>query len=277
MNNQENISVIGCGWLGLPLAIDLVKKGYQVKGSTTSQSKIETLKNNAIDPYLIHFSKNSEEPDSEILNSGILIINIPPGRRSEEGATNYRIMADYFYKVIPDSSVQKIILVSSTSVYNDINSTVFEADKHLPESDAGKLLLEVENQFLSIKNKKVIILRLCGLTGPGRDPARFFKNKNFIPNGLAPINLVHLDDVIGVILNIISDENASGIYNCCSTSHPTKDEFYSIASKLAGNKIPDFILEKKMWKEVASLRIQKELGYKFKYPNLLEWLNNGQL
>ena len=33
------ISIIGLGWLGLPLADHLIEQGYQVLGSTTSKEK----------------------------------------------------------------------------------------------------------------------------------------------------------------------------------------------------------------------------------------------
>ena len=40
---KETITILGCGWLGLPLAQTLVKEGYSVKGSTTTEDKLEVL------------------------------------------------------------------------------------------------------------------------------------------------------------------------------------------------------------------------------------------
>ena len=34
------VSILGCGWLGLPLAKSLIEKGFSVNGSTTSVEKI---------------------------------------------------------------------------------------------------------------------------------------------------------------------------------------------------------------------------------------------
>lgn len=57
------ISILGCGWLGLPLAKQLIKKGFSVKGSTTSEEKISILKTEGIISFLISLSdsKKSEE------------------------------------------------------------------------------------------------------------------------------------------------------------------------------------------------------------------------
>ncbi|WP_258929290.1 hypothetical protein [Flavobacterium davisii] len=41
---RQKISLLGCGWLGLPLAESLIKKGYEIKGSTTNLDKIPLLK-----------------------------------------------------------------------------------------------------------------------------------------------------------------------------------------------------------------------------------------
>lgn len=32
---MPTVSILGCGWLGLPLAEQLLAEGYSVKGSTT--------------------------------------------------------------------------------------------------------------------------------------------------------------------------------------------------------------------------------------------------
>ena len=50
---MKNVSVLGCGWLGKPLAVELLNNGFFVKGSTTSESKIEDLEQFSIELSLI--------------------------------------------------------------------------------------------------------------------------------------------------------------------------------------------------------------------------------
>ena len=71
---MKRVSVLGCGWLGKPLSISLLDEGYSVKGSTTSEEKLELLEMNNITPYIVNISE-FEEFDS-FLNSDILIISI---------------------------------------------------------------------------------------------------------------------------------------------------------------------------------------------------------
>jgi 3-hydroxyisobutyrate dehydrogenase-like beta-hydroxyacid dehydrogenase len=53
---MKQISILGCGWLGFPLAISLVQKGYVVKGSTTSLEKQDLFLKNGILPYAIQLN-----------------------------------------------------------------------------------------------------------------------------------------------------------------------------------------------------------------------------
>ena len=71
---MNNISVLGCGWLGKPLSISFLEEGYLVKGSTTSIDKIETLEKLDIDAYLLNITEFEEYYD--FLQTDILIIAI---------------------------------------------------------------------------------------------------------------------------------------------------------------------------------------------------------
>ena len=272
MNKQLVVSVVGCGWLGLPLAESLIISGYRVKGSTTSAEKLKVLENRGIDPYLVHFEEESALNAAGLLDCDVLIISIPPGSRTAQGADNYRQMARFFTESIPESQISKIILISSTAVYPETNSPARESEEARPETAAGVLLKEVEDQFLAIRDRSIVILRLAGLVGPGRHPGKFFKGKKGIPNGWAPVNVIHRDDVIGIIKKLIEDDRAAGIYNGCSPVHPSKISFYRLAATLAGEPLPEFIAEEGTGKIISGSRVGVELRYEFIYPNLEDWL-----
>jgi 3-hydroxyisobutyrate dehydrogenase-like beta-hydroxyacid dehydrogenase len=54
---MKQISILGCGWLGMPLAKSLLEKGFSVKGSTTSFEKISAIESNGIQPFQIELSE----------------------------------------------------------------------------------------------------------------------------------------------------------------------------------------------------------------------------
>ena len=71
---MKNISILGCGWLGKPLAVSLLEDGFSIKGSTTSEIRIDELEALEIETYMVDIAE-FEEFDS-FLNSDILIIAI---------------------------------------------------------------------------------------------------------------------------------------------------------------------------------------------------------
>jgi nucleoside-diphosphate-sugar epimerase len=272
MNNKKVISLLGCGWLGFPLALNLISRGFNVKGSTTSPEKLPVLKASGIDPMLVQFDQSIPEPDlTKLLDGDILIVSVPPGRRTADGPDNYKRMGEILTEQVSGSSISKLIFISSTSVYSDSNSVLTEISEISPQTASAKVIAEIEKNLLTLPIQ-VIILRLAGLFGPGRSPGRFFSGKTNIPNGLAPVNMIHLEEVISLINSLIDSDFAKGIYIGSTPSHPTKEEFYTLAAHIDKLSEPDFIPEKLSWKIVNSERVEKELGFSYKFPNLIDRL-----
>ena len=274
MNTKKEINILGCGWLGFSLALNLISRGFAIKGSTTSPEKMRVLKVAGIDPFLVQFDQTLPEPKLESLLDGeILIVSVPPGRRTAEGPDNYKRMGEILSSQIPKSRVSKLIFISSTSVYSDGNQEYTESSEISPETLSGKVIAEVEKSLLALP-MNVIILRLAGLFGLGRSPGRFFSGKTNIPNGLAPVNMIHQDEVIGIINALIDSDTAKGVFIGSTPSHPSKQEFYTLAARLDKLPEPNFIQERLNWKIVESERVEKELGFSYKFPSLMARLNH---
>lgn len=257
-----NISILGCGWYGSALAKALIKEGNRVKGSTTSPHKKEILAAEGIEPYLVNFLPDNESYEADFFNCDVLFVCIPPKSRSGEGAA-------YIYKVqriiaaVKQYEVKNIVFISSTAVYADLNTEVSELSDPQPVSDSGRILLQAENLFKNEAAFKATIIRFAGLIGPGRDPGRFFAGKKDIPNGEAMVNLIHLDDCIGLSLAIIHKQAFGYLFNGCSPDHPTRSAFYTQAAINSGLEAPQFIPELKEWKIVTSVYAEPVLGYHF--------------
>ena len=80
------ISIIGCGWLGLPLARELVRNGHIVNGSTTREEKIAVLQAAQILPFILDLrnDKPFDEVNLPLLQSDIIVINIITIQQLEE-------------------------------------------------------------------------------------------------------------------------------------------------------------------------------------------------
>ncbi|OAQ40373.1 hypothetical protein A5893_05330 [Pedobacter psychrophilus] len=266
----KRISILGCGWLGLPLAISLINKGFKIKGSTTSIEKLDLLKVNSIAPFLVQLGENDNDNFSSFLESQLLIINVPPGR-NKDNVNDYSDKMQILAKAISQSSLKKIIFISSTSVYEECNDKVDEKTLKLSNDESGKRMIAAENIFKNLINIETTIIRMAGLIGPKRHPGRFFAGKENIPDGLVPVNLILLDDCIGIIEHVINHDLWNQTFNGSAPTHPTKMEFYDLASQQLYGKEAKFIAEKGNYKIVDSSKIMNE-GYQFKHPDLMEWL-----
>jgi nucleoside-diphosphate-sugar epimerase len=256
------VSILGCGWYGLELAKSLVNKWVKVKGSTTSADKLPLLAAGGIEPYLIDLSPDNEVTDPAFFECDVLWISIPPKARTGNGA-EYLQKIERLITLIKTYQIKQVVLISSTGVYGDSNTEVTETDAPNPDSESGKILLAAEELLKQQNDFTTTIIRFGGLIGPGRDPGRFFAGKIDVPNGEAPVNLIHLTDCIG-ISNAILDKQAFGnTYNAVSPSHPTRANFYTQAAVAAGLEPPHFIEEKENWKVVTSVNVSEVLGYEY--------------
>ncbi|MEN0053330.1 MAG: SDR family oxidoreductase [Mucilaginibacter sp.] len=268
MTTPMNISILGCGWYGLALAKALIATGHQVKGSTTSAQKTEALAADGIDPYVVNFSVGSENYDAAFFDCDVLFIAIPPKSRSGEGAA-FIPKIQGIIRAIKQHDVKKVVFISSTGVYADLNYEVTENTDPQPNTEAGKILLQAEDLFRDETSFKTTIIRFAGLIGPGRDPGRFFAGKKDIANGNAPVNLIHLDDCIGLSMVILDKQAFGYLFNGCSPDHPTRSAFYTKAAIKSGLEIPVFIEELKEWKVVKSVTVEPVLGYGYQVNKLL--------
>lgn len=272
MKKNSTISILGCGWLGLPLAQHLIRKGYKVKGSTATAGNLELLQQAGIAPYLIRIADDAIDGNLPALvqETDVLIINFPPGRIPNIEEIHPRQMDQIIRKV---SAQQKVIFISSTSVYQNTNSIVTEEVELHPEKASGIALLRAEQLLKTYFQDRLSILRLAGLVGYDRLPGRFLANKKEVKNGNAPINVIHRDDCIGLIEQLIEQERWGEIYNGCADEHPLREEYYTRAARIIGLVPPHFAEEEPtVYKIVSNEKSRKELGYTYKYANPIQML-----
>jgi len=273
MHNKKTISILGCGWFGTALATELIKKDYTVKGSTTTAVKLPLLASKEIDPYLINFATDINSKNSEFFDCVILFIAIPPKVRSG-GGNEYLPNISKIIKAVKLHKIPQVIFISSTGVYGDVNREVNEDSSPEPDTPSGKILLKAELLLKQETTFTTTILRFAGLIGPGRDPGRFFAGKSDIPNGQAPVNLIHLTDCVTISCAIIEKELWVYTYNACAPSHPSKMDFYTSATIRSCLEKPRFIDELSSWKTVQNKNVPRILGYQYQVANLMEWLNS---
>ncbi|MBW8687079.1 SDR family oxidoreductase [Chitinophaga rhizophila] len=275
--SEQSISILGCGWLGLPLAAHLVKEGYLVKGSVTADDKMEELVTRQITPYRVMITDAGIDSNdlAGFLQSQILIVNFPPSRR-EDVVLYHQAQMAHLVKEIEKSPVKQVLFVSSTSVYPDVNGEVYEHEVATPTKGSGKALLAVEKMLRTNVRFMTTVIRFAGLIGYDRMPGRFLAGKKNVENGDAPINVIHQDDCIALIREIIRQQAWGEVFNACADEHPTRREYYTQAAAVAGLEVPTFAATADPhFKIINADKIKQRLDYTFRYPDPLSLLHSG--
>jgi nucleoside-diphosphate-sugar epimerase len=274
---MTQISLLGCGWLGLPLAKALLANGFSVKGSTTSQEKLEGLATAGIDPFLVALDSKriTGDIDNFLHGSDTFIINIPPqlrGKNFDASAVNEKAFVAKMKALIQHiekSTIQNLLFVSSTSVYGEANGSLTEETTPQPDTESGKQLLEVEMLLQNNENFKTTILRFGGLIGEDRNPVKFLAGKQNLENPETRINFIHQDDCIGIILKIIASNSWSEIYNGVSPFHPTRENYYIQKATELNLPLPEFDHSKmSTGKLILGDKVANVLDYSFIKTNL---------
>ncbi len=265
---MESVSILGCGWLGLPLAESLLERGYRVKGSTRNFAHLSNLKPKGIEPYYISLNPYVIGRNiSEFLSSEVLILNFPPERREDIESYHVTQIEHLIYE-LKYSPVSKIVFISSTSVYPNLNREVVEKDSVSPEKPSGRALLSVERLLLGSGDFETTVIRFGGLIGYDRKPGRFLSGRKGLTGGDSPVNLIHRDDCIGVIETIMDKGVWGENFNACADMHPKRKDYYSEQARIGGFDPPEFKEDEASdHKIVSSAKLKSHTGYEFKYPD----------
>lgn len=267
LTSIEKISILGAGWLGWPLAKHLQNLGYVIKTSTTTPEKLHLLQADGLNPTLLQVDQGRVEvSDPAFFDTDLIILNIPPSRRRPDVEFWYPAQIQAIVNLAQQRGVAKILFVGSTSVYGDVNAEVTEDSELKPDTASARALIQAEQIVKTTYPKECSsLLRMSGLVGGDRKAGRFFAGKRDVPEGNAPVNLVYLDDCIGVIEALIQQAAWGKLYNVCADDHPRKADYYTAQALLEGFDPPTFLPEDTpRFKVVSNEKLKRELGYIFK-------------
>lgn len=246
------ISILGCGWLGLPLAERLVAKGYHVLGSTTSSERLSLLEEKGIDAALLELTPMPKGKDfNKLFQADIMVINVPPKSRTSTPEF-YREQIKYLKYQLQNSAVEKVIFISSTSYYPNSGKAVDENTSFDLQNGSNQAVVWGEHEISQI-SQKLSILRCGGLMGAERIPGKWFSGKP-TSGGETPVNYIHLEDIIYVILEILEINEWPALRNLVNQKHLTRKEVAKVMAQKYNFEEPLWVAPQKTpFKKVKSI------------------------
>lgn len=272
-----SVGIIGCGWLGKALAANLIAQGASVLATSSQQCNVEQLQKQGIRAQALRLPADTTQLNQhDVFTQQCLVIAITPQFR--KGQTDYGVKVAQLVDAAKQRGItERIILLSSTAVYQGLEGIVDEdtkldivASKPLEKT---QILYAAEQVVLNLQHQGSV-LRLAGLVGPERHPGKFLQAKKALKDSTAPVNLIHQQDAVGLILSLLTNTSPQGVFNGVSDTHVTKAAYYQTAAKSLGLPLPissaDNLLDST--RVVSGEKVKRELGYSFIYPDLLAWL-----
>lgn len=267
MTEKRRIAILGTGWLGMPLAKMLLKNGFSVRGSTTSEEKLPLLKAAGIDSFLIKVAVEGISGDISgfLKKIDVLIIDIPPGLRKNP-ELDFSGGIQKLSEAIEKSVVKKVIFVSSVAVYEDTDSFKIYTEATAPNatSRSGMELIAAEKILLQNSNFDTTVIRFGGLIGAGRHPVKYLAGRTGLANPLGPVNLIHMRDCLRVIKKVLEKDIFGEVYNAVYPLNSPKEKYYLEKAREAGLEEPVFDHSKaSVGKIISASKVMRELGVEF--------------
>jgi nucleoside-diphosphate-sugar epimerase len=277
----KRVLIVGCGYVGLPLGQELVRRGHEVFGLRRSLEAAGTLQAAGIQPLAGDITRLEElarlpGPFDWVVNCAA------PG---ESGAAGYREVyltgTRHLLEWLAAQMPGKYVYSSSTGVYGqDDGSLVKESSPTAPASETGQILVETERLLFEAAREgrfPAVILRVAGIYGPDRTHYLnlFLKNEARLEgDGRRLLNMVHRDDVVGCLVAALESGRAGEVYNAVDDEPVPQVHFFRWLSETLGKWMPPSqpeevgvaVPRRVTNKRVSNRKLKMELGYQFKYP-----------
>ena len=265
---SPRISVLGGGWLGLPLAQHLQARGYEVAVSRTTATGVAEVRKLGLAAFELALTATAALPDGPFWHAPTLLITVPPQR----GKAEHEQLAQ-FARLIERaraSGVQQVLYISSTSVYADEEPLATEESAPAPTKPGGIIVQQLEQLLQQETAFRTTVLRFGGLIGYDRlpDSAAAIQRRNRALD--TPMNVIHRDDCVRIIHEIVRQRAWGSVFNACADAHPTRRHYYAAAAAARGFALPDLgPVHEQPYKVVSSEKLKAALNYQFLYPDPL--------
>lgn len=249
------IVVIGCGWLGLPLAAGLARDGHEVHGTRTRAGGLDELERHGVTAHRLAATPDLEGDLEAFAGADRVVTALPPSGLGDRYPDAIGRIAE------ASREAEQIVHLSSTGVHPDRPGHPETGEDDLADapSERAARLLAAERTVAAVDGAVVTVLRLAGLWGYGRHPVRYLAGRT-VPGGDAPVNLIHRDDAIAAVRAVMLPHPVPGTFAVVADEHPARADFYRGEAERLGLPAPRFTPGPSDGKRVLGERLARVAG-----------------
>ncbi len=258
-----NVVIIGGGWLGLPLAESLAKKGYLVTATyRTSIPRVsEKITLERYDGSVV-----SESLQAHLSQAEVVFFTFPPPKDGSSHSDQCRNIATF------TQNPCRFVFTSTTGVYPN-EDKVFTEGMVIATADSENKHLRTEFELREALKDRLTIVRMAGLVGGGRFPVKNMSASGKIYNGSETVNLIHRIDAVRVLEFSATSDYCAVTLNACAPSHPDKQSYYTWMAEQLGIAPPKF--EKGPTGKTIQSDLLCSLNFSFERPNPYDFLEES--
>lgn len=205
--------IIGQGTIGLPVAVALAKRGFEVAGCARTPKSYPDMEGA---PTFVQKNANELTAEDVAGFSHVLIIITPDAQEDRVKAyqDSYLKVCQHIAKIYHDdptllASLTRLYFLSSTSVYGENHGEIVdEHTKAMPVADTAKILVQAEDALFKVFLDKVTMIRASGIYGVARQRLIKLAHRTEYPDSMMAqySNRIMDVDLVTVVANIMSDD-----------------------------------------------------------------------
>lgn len=222
-------------------------------------------------------SRPADATVDRIRDADVILISIPPGGTGDPALA---ALGD-----VLAAGHRKVVYLSTIGIYGD-HAGGWVNESTPPQSGLDRARMRVAAEQAWTAHGNVVILRLAGIYGPGRNALVALRSgtaRRIIKPGQV-FNRIHVDDIASAIMAAIN-HNSSGIWNVCDDEPAPPQDVIAYAAQLIGIAPPEeeafataemSAMVRSFYASsarVSNARLKRELGVTLAHPTYRHGLN----
>jgi nucleoside-diphosphate-sugar epimerase len=280
-----NLFVFGLGYSAMHY-INTRSMGERVAGTVRTKEKAQEI--NEAHPNIEALVFDAPAIDvrikDRVASATHLLTSIPPSESANLVLTHFESA------IVAAPHLECIVYLSTIGVYGDHNGAWIDEDAPTkPNSARNRARVVAEQEWIAFgtrSGKKIIVLRLAGIYGPGRNALvnlREGRARRLVKAGQV-FNRIHVEDIARAIEAAFAANAPSGIFNVTDDEPAPPQDVIAYAAELLGVASPPEIpfesadlmpMARSFYssnKRVSNKRLKEQLGVTLAYPTYREGL-----
>lgn len=279
-----NVTILGCGYIGVELGRQLTARGHEAVGVRRSEEGIEEIEEAGFEA--VRADLTASEELSQVPDADALVFAASSGGRGAKAAREIYVSgletAIKHFRAREDPP-ERLVYTSSTGVYGDHRGEWVDEETPIePTTEKTRVLKEAEEVALDSPIAGSVV-RFAGLYGPDR-----YRLKRYLDGPVTEgyLNMIHREDAAGVVRFLLEEDLAQNEVVLAVDNEPAnKWKFADWLVEQCGVEGPpketkEERLDDPDLSEPARRRIitskrcsnekLRELGYEFSFPTYRE-------